>query len=115
MRIKRSVNARKKRRKVLKMTKGFYNIRKSSYRKAKEALTHAGKNAYRDRRNKKRLRRGLWQIKIGNAAREAGLNYSRFMNLLKSNKIELDRKILSQIAVERPEIFEKLVAKIKTK
>lgn len=113
MRIKRSVGARKKRRKTLKMTKGFLGMRKSSYRKAKEAAIHASKNAYRDRKAKKRLRRGLWQIKIGNAVRPQGLSYSKFINLLKKNKIELDRKVLAELAEKEPKAFQKIVEKVK--
>ena len=101
------MGAHKKRRKTLKRTKGFLGIRKSSYRKAKEAAVHAGKYAYRDRKVKKRTRRALWQIKIGNAARKEELSYSKFIHLLKLSKIELDRKILSQIAEKYPEIFKK--------
>ncbi|MEA3273161.1 MAG: 50S ribosomal protein L20 [Patescibacteria group bacterium] len=115
MRIKRSVSAKKKRRKILKSAKGFLGSRKSCYRKAKEATTHAGKYAYRDRKVKKRTRRALWQIKIGNAVRPEGLNYSKFIFLLKKNKFGLDRKILADLAENYPSIFKKIVAKIKQK
>ncbi|MBD3300412.1 MAG: 50S ribosomal protein L20 [Candidatus Moranbacteria bacterium] len=113
MRIKRSVSARKKRKKVLKATKGYLNLRRSCYRKAKEAFIKAGKYAYRDRRTKKRTRRALWQIKIGNACRLEDMNYSTFINLLKKNKIELDRKILADLAENKPEIFKEVVNQVK--
>ena len=113
MRVKRSVNAKKKRRKVLKSTKGFLGSRKSSYRKAKEAAVHAGKYAYRDRRTKKRRARALWQIKIGNAVRLHELSYSKFIHLLVQHTVELDRKVLAAIAESYPEVFAKIVEKIK--
>ena len=115
MRIKRSVHAKKKRRTVLKETKGFLGSRKSCYRKAKEALVHAKKNAYKDRKIKKRTRRALWQVNINNAVRLEDLSYSKFMNLLKTNQIELDRKVLAQIAKEYPAVFKKLTTEMKTK
>lgn len=113
MRVKRSVNAKKKRRKTLKSTKGFLGIRKSSYRKAKEAAIHAGKYSYRDRRTKKRRARALWQIKISNAVRAHELSYSKFMAILKEKEIELDRKVLAQIAENYPEVFAGIVKLVK--
>lgn len=113
MRVKRSLNAKKKRRKILKRTKGFLGSRKSSYKKAKEAAIHAEKYAYRDRRTKKRRARALWQINIGNAVRLHGLNYSTFMHLLKENNIELDRKVLAALAIDYPEVFAKIVETVK--
>jgi large subunit ribosomal protein L20 len=113
MRIKRSKNAKKKRRKIIKSAKGFLGSRKSCYRKAKEATTRAGKFAYRDRKVKKRTRRALWQIKIGNASRLEGLSYSNFIFLLRKNKIGLDRKILAELATNYPLIFKQITSKIK--
>jgi large subunit ribosomal protein L20 len=113
MRIKRSLNAKKKRKKVLKSTKGFLGARSTCYRKAKEAAFKAGKYAYRDRRVKKRTRRALWQIKIGNAAKKEGINYSSLINALKKNELEVDRKILALIAEEHPLIFSQLVLELK--
>ena len=111
MRVKRSVSAKKKRRKVLKSTKGYLSLRHSCYRKAKEAFIKAGKYSYRDRKVKKRTRRALWQIKIGNAVRKEGISYSKFIHVLKEEKIGLDRKILAKLAVEEPEIFKSIVQK----
>ena len=112
-RIKRGVSASKRRKKILKMTKGFRWRRKSNYGAAKEALLKAGKYAYRDRRNKKRTFRQLWITRVNNALRIEGMKYSPFIKLMKDKKIEIDRKILSQIASTRPEIFKKIVEKVK--
>lgn len=103
----------KRREKILKYAKGFRWSRKSKERAAKEALLHAWTHAYRDRRLKKRTRRALWQIQINAAVRQEGLNYSKFMGGLKKTKIELDRKVLAQIAREHPEIFKKIIEKVK--
>jgi large subunit ribosomal protein L20 len=113
VRVKRGKIKTKKREKLLKQAKGFKWGRKTKYREAKEALMHAWTYQYRDRRRKKREFRQLWQLKINAAAREAGIPYSRFINLLKKNKIELDRKILADLAENRPEIFKKIVEKVK--
>ena len=111
-RIKRGTTASKRRNKVIKAAKGFKWRRKTNYRAAKEALIKAGKYAYRDRRNKKRTMRRLWILRLNNAVREHGINYSRFMNILKVKKIELDRKVLSEMAVENPVMFKKLVESV---
>lgn len=113
VRVKRGKTAHKRRKKTLKQTKGFRWGRKTKYRQAKEALYHAGKYAYRDRKTKKREFRKLWQIQINAACREKGISYSKFIAGLKKNKIELDRKILSQIAQKNPQIFEKIIEKAK--
>lgn len=112
-RVKRGIIAIKRRRKILKYTKGFKWGRKSKERAAKEALLHAWSHAYRDRRVKKRTARGLWQIQLNAAVRQHGLNYSKFMHGLKKSGIELDRKVLSQIAREYPEVFKEIVEKVK--
>jgi len=112
-RIKRGTMAHKRRKKVIKQAKGFKWGRKSKYKLAKDALRHAWLHAYRDRKRKKRDFRRLWQIKINAACREQGLTYSQFINKLKKAKIELDRKILAQLAENQPEVFKKIVEKIK--
>lgn len=112
-RVKRGTMAHKRRKKIIKQAKGFKWGRKSKYKLAKDALKHAWSYAYRDRRRKKRDFRQLWQIKINAAARENGLTYSQFTNKLKKAKIELDRKILSYLAEKKPEIFKKIVEKVK--
>jgi large subunit ribosomal protein L20 len=104
-RVKRSVHARKKRRATLERTKGFRGQANSSYKRAKEALLKADSYAYRDRRNKKRDFRRLWITRINAAARREGLSYSQFMHGLKLAGIELDRKVLADIAVRDAETF----------
>jgi large subunit ribosomal protein L20 len=113
VRVKRGKIAHKRRKHLLKYAKGFRWGRKTKYRAAKEALYHAWEYAYRDRRNKKRDFRKLWQIQINAACRQQGLSYSKFIARLKKNKIELDRKILSTLAKTHPEIFKKIVEKVK--
>ena len=112
-RVKRGKIALKRREKILKYTKGFKWGRKLKERAAKEALLHAWSHAYRDRRVKKRTARGLWQIQINAAVRPEGLNYSQFINNLKKAKIELDRKVLSEIARKYPEVFKEIINKTK--
>ena len=99
-RVKRSVNARKKRKTVLKQARGYYGAKSRSYRAAKEQVQHSLQYAYRDRRNKKRMIRRLWITRINAAARINGLSYSKFMHGLKLAGIELDRKVLSNMAIE---------------
>jgi len=112
-RVKRGTAAAKKRRATLKETKGFRWGRKSKYKQAKEALMHSRTYAYRDRKTKKRVFRRSWQSKINSACRREGLSYSRFINLLRKNNIELDRKVLSQLAEDNPEVFKKIVEELK--
>lgn len=114
VRVKRGVTTHKRRKKVLKDTKGFRWGRKSKYKAAKEALFHARSYAYRDRRTKKREFRKLWQIKINAACRRQGISYSRFIHGLKEKKIELDRKVLSELVKKNCKIFEKIVEKVRT-
>jgi len=112
-RVKRGTMAHKRRKKIIKQAKGFKWGRKSKYKLAKEALRHAWTYAYRDRKVKKRDFRRLWNIKINAATREKDITYSQFINKLKKAKIELDRKILAHLAEEKPEIFDKIVEKVK--
>ncbi len=109
VRVKRGTIAHKRRKNLLKHTKGFRWGRKSKYRLAKEALLHAWKYAYRDRRTKKREFRRLWQVQINAACRTQGIPYNKFINGLKNKKIELDRKVLSDLAQNHPAIFEKIL------
>lgn len=113
VRVKRGKIAHKRRKHLLKHAKGFRWGRKSKYRLAKEALLHAWSYAYRDRKRKKRDFRRLWQIQISAACRQYGFSYSKFIAGLKKNKIELDRKILAQLAQNQPAIFSKIIEKIK--
>jgi large subunit ribosomal protein L20 len=110
-RVKRGKTAHKRRKKTLKQTKGFRWGRKSKYKAAKEALIHAQQYAFRDRKTKKREFRKSWQTQINAASRQAGLSYSRLINQLKKNKIDLDRKILAELAKNYPQIFEKIIEK----
>ena len=98
-RIKRGVQARARHKKILKKAKGYYGARSRVFRVAKQAVTKAGQYAYRDRRQRKRQFRALWIVRINAASRECGLSYSRFMNGLKKGNIEIDRKVLADIAV----------------
>jgi large subunit ribosomal protein L20 len=104
-RVKRSVNARKKRRAVLKQAKGFRGEAHSSYKRAKEAVMKADSYAYRDRRNRKRDFRRLWITRINAAARQNGMTYGTFMHGLKLAGIEVDRKVLADIAVRDADTF----------
>jgi len=112
-RVKRGVAASKRRKNVLELAKGFRWRRSKNYVAAKEAVIKAGKYAHRDRRAKKRTNRRLWILRLNNAVREFGISYSAFINILKSKQIELDRKVLSEIAAKHPAIFAKLVEKVK--
>ena len=110
-RVKRGVVARARHKKVLKQAKGYYGARSRVYRVAFQAVTKAGQYAYRDRRAKKRTFRQLWIARINAASRQNGLSYSRFINGLKKTSVEIDRKILADIAVYDQVAFAALVEK----
>nr|VFK43799.1 MAG: large subunit ribosomal protein L20 [Candidatus Kentron sp. SD]VFK48978.1 MAG: large subunit ribosomal protein L20 [Candidatus Kentron sp. SD]VFK80741.1 MAG: large subunit ribosomal protein L20 [Candidatus Kentron sp. SD] len=112
-RVKRGVTAHARHKKVIKLAKGYYGRRKNVYRVAKQAVIKAGQYAYRDRRQRKRRFRALWIIRINAAARECGLSYSRFMDGLKKADIEVDRKILADIAIFDQPAFAALAEKAK--
>ncbi|HZJ40932.1 MAG TPA: 50S ribosomal protein L20 [Candidatus Saccharimonadales bacterium] len=112
-RVKRGVNHVKKRTKLLKAVKGYKWGRKNLIRLAKTARTKAGAHAFVDRRKKKRTMRALWQIKIGAFVREHGFSYSRFIDALKKNNIDVDRKIFADLAVNNKEAFIAIINKIK--
>ena len=114
-RVKRGTTAHKRRANVLKQTKGFKWGRKTKYRLAKDAVAHAGVYSFRDRKTKKRNFRRLWQVQISAGLREYGISYSRFISFLKQHKVELDRKVLSELAKTRPEVLKKIVEKVSTK
>jgi large subunit ribosomal protein L20 len=113
-RVKRGVTARARHKKVLNAAKGYRGRRKNVYRVAKQAVMKAGQYAYRDRRQKKRQFRTLWIARINAGARELGLTYSRFMNGLKKASVEVDRKVLADLAVFDKEAFAKFVEIAKT-
>ncbi len=109
-RVKRSVHAKKKRRSTLERAKGFRGEANSNYKRAKEAVMKADAYAYRDRRNRKRDFRKLWITRINAAARQEGMTYGQLIHGLKLAEIELDRKVLADIAVRDPETFKRFVA-----
>jgi large subunit ribosomal protein L20 len=112
-RVTRGTRKRKRRTKILKEAKGFWGARHHNYRTAKEAVERAHQYAYRDRRTRKRDFRRLWIIRIKAGAEQNGLSYSRFMRGLKDMDIQLDRKILADLAVNSPKTFQELVLKVK--
>jgi large subunit ribosomal protein L20 len=107
-RVKRSVAGRKKRREVLKQAKGYYSSRGKHYRAAREQVIHSGVYAYRDRRARKGDFRRLWIIRINAAARQNGISYSRMMAGLRAAEVEIDRKMLAELAVNEPKAFAQL-------
>jgi len=108
-RVKKGVHALKRRRSVLKQTKGMRHGRSTKERQAKEALVHAGSYAFAHRRDKKSHNRKLWNIKINAGSRELGMSYSKLINALKKNNIALDRKILADLAENNPKTFTKVI------
>jgi len=113
-RVKRSVASRKKRRKVLEQARGYWGLKHSSYKRAKEQLDHSLVYAYRDRKNRKRTFRRLWIIRINAAARKEGLSYNQLVAGLRIAEIPLDRKVLADIAVSDPEAFGKIAAEVES-
>ena len=107
-RVKRGVVARARHKKVIEQAKGYRGRRKNVYRVAKQAVTKAGQYAYRDRRQRKRQFRALWIVRINAAAREHGLSYSRFMDGLHKADIQIDRKVLAELAVNDKQTFSQL-------
>ncbi|MBT6691363.1 50S ribosomal protein L20 [Candidatus Parcubacteria bacterium] len=112
-RVKRGTTHVKRRKNILKQTKGYGWGRKKKIKQAKEAILHAGKHSLRDRRKKKRVNRRLWQTKLNAALRGLDWKYSTFIDAMKKNNCELDRKVLSQIAENDPKAFAKIVADFK--
>ncbi len=108
-----SVPRHRRRRKVVKQAKGYYGARSRTFKSAKDAVIRAGLYAYRDRRQRKRHFRALWIMRINAAARLHGMSYSAFISGLKKNGVELDRKILADLAVNQPDAFAKLVNTVK--
>ena len=112
-RVKRGVQARRRHKKVLKLAKGYYGARSRVFRVAKQAVIKAGQYAYRDRRQRKRQFRALWIARINAAARIHGMSYSRFIAGLKKASIEIDRKVLADLAVREQVAFAAVVEKAK--
>ncbi len=113
MRVKRGVTARAKHKKILKAAKGMQHARTRSYRLAKQGVIRSLQYAYRDRRNRKRDLRGLWITRINAAARLNGTTYGKLISSLKAKNIELDRKILAELATNEPKAFTKIVESVK--
>ena len=109
-RVKRGTTSNARRKRLLKHAKGFMWTRSTKFRTAKEALLHAWSHQFKDRKIKKRTFRRLWQVRINAAAREQGLSYSKLIAQLKAANIELDRKVLSAIAADHPEVFVQILA-----
>lgn len=112
-RVKRGVTAHARHKKILKKAKGYYGRRKNTFRVANQAVEKAGQYAYRDRRNKKRNFRALWIQRINAGVRELGMTYSRFIDGLAKSGVEIDRKVLADLAVKEPEAFKALAEKAK--
>lgn len=112
-RVKRGVTASKRRKTILEKAKGYKWRRKSHYRAAKEAVIKAGKYSYRDRRTKKRVNRRLWITRLNNAVREHGITYRELIHLQKTHNNELDRKVLSEMAINDPQVFAQIIAELK--
>ena len=112
-RVKKGVHALKRRRSVLKQTKGFRHGRSTKERQAKEALLHSGNYSFAHRKDKKSHNRKLWNIKINAGTRALGMSYSKFIDALKKKNILLDRKILSDLAQNNPEVFARVLENIK--
>ena len=113
-RVKRGVAARKRRNRILKEAKGYYGGRSRLFKTAREAVERGWRYAYRDRKQRKREFRALWIARINAAAREHGLSYSRFMHGLKAAGVEIDRKVLAELAVSDPQTFGALAEKAKS-
>jgi len=112
-RVKRGVEARRRHKKILKQAKGYYGARSRIFRVAKQAVTKAGQYAYRDRRQKKRVFRALWIARINAAARNNGLSYSRLIAGMKAAQIEIDRRVMADLAIHEPAAFTAVVEKAK--
>lgn len=115
MRVKRGVSAHAKHKKILNQAKGMQHYRTRSYRLAKQGVIKSLRYSYRDRRNKKRDLRALWITRINNASRELGISYSQLISGMKAKNITIDRKILSDLAVNNPEAFKAIVNTVKEK
>lgn len=112
MRVKRGVTTSRRHKKILALAKGYRGGRSKLVKQAKEAVMHAGADAYRGRKEKKRVNRSLWITRISAALQANNISYSKFIGNLKKKNIEIDRKILSQIALEDPQAFDDLVKKV---
>ncbi len=113
VRVKSGIQSKRKHKKVLKLAKGYWMTRHKQFQKAKEAVLHAGEYAFAGRKQKKREFRKLWIIRLNAAVRPLGLTYSQFIQKLTAKKVALDRKILAKLAGEHPQVFAKVIEKVK--
>lgn len=113
VRVKGGMTTRRRHKKVLKQAKGFWMTRHKQFKKAKEAVLHAGEYAFTGRKDRKSNFRTLWIVRLNASLRTMGMSYSEFIHKLHGKKIDLDRKVLSRIAVEYPSVFAKIVEKVK--
>lgn len=113
VRVKSGIQTKRKHKKVLKLARGYWMTRHKHFKKAKEAVLHAGEYAFTGRKNKKRDFKTLWIVRLNAAVRNFGLTYSQFIKKLLDKKVGLDRKVLAKIAVEHPKTFEQIVNKVK--
>lgn len=111
-RVKRGITAHKRRKNILKRAKGFDNRRSTNLAAAREALLHAEKYAYRDRRNRKRDFRALWLVRVNAALRDNGTTWSKFAAALKKHNVKLNRKMLAELAIRQPTVFDKMVKEL---
>jgi large subunit ribosomal protein L20 len=111
-RVKRGVTSHKKHKKVLKLTKGHIGVRSTLIRRAKESLLHAGEYAFAGRKLRKRDMRRMWIVQLGNAVRAEGLSYSKFIAGLKTKNINVDRKILADMAINHPQDFKQILTQV---
>lgn len=111
-RVKRGTTVRRKHKKILKLTQGHVGVRSTLIRRAKESLLHAGQYAFAGRKQRKRDMRKLWIVQLGNAVRAEGMSYSKFVAAMKAKNINLDRKVLAEIAVKHPEDFKKIYSQV---
>ncbi len=111
-RIKRGVTKNKRRSKIIKLAKGFRNARSTKFKQAKQAIIRAGQHSFSHRRKKKREFRKLWQIQISSALKEFNISYSKFIGILNKKEFSINRKMLSEIARENKDVFEKIVKKV---
>jgi large subunit ribosomal protein L20 len=109
MRVKRGIHRHRRHKKIRQLAKGYQGVRSETYRKAREAVIKAGQHAYRDRRKKKRTFRSLWITRLTAALRAQDKNYSVFVKNLKTKSVTLDRKVLSELAIHEPAVFQKIV------
>ena len=113
VRVKGGIQTKQNHKKILKLAKGYWMSRHRLIKKAKEAVLHAGQYAYHGRKLRKRDFRSLWIVRLNAALRSEGETYSKFVHTMKEKKVELDRKVLAQIASEYPEVFKKIVTEVK--